>query len=166
MSRTQWLRSASAVLTLGVATAVFAHGDAGQGHAGKPPKKEQTAWGIAGEARQVRRTIEIDMSDQMRFSPDRFEVALGETLRLRIRNAGKQLHELVIGTEKDLKEHAELMKKHPGMEHDEPYMAHVAAGKTGEIIWRFNRAGDFLYGCLIPGHWDAGMLGRIRVVKK
>ena len=56
------------------------------------------------------------------------------------------------------------MKKHPGMEHDEPYMAHVASGRTGELVWTFNRAGEFEFACLIPGHFEAGMIGRIAVV--
>jgi len=43
-------------------------------------------------------------------------------------------------------------------------MAHVAPGKTGEIVWTFNRAGEFDFACLIPGHYDAGMVGKIKVV--
>ena len=60
-------------------------------------------------------------------------------------------------------EHAALMKKFPNMEHDEPYMAHIAPGRTGEIAWTFNRAGEFDFACLPPGHFDAGMSGRIKV---
>jgi uncharacterized cupredoxin-like copper-binding protein len=63
----------------------------------------------------------------------------------------------------DLKAHAELMRKHPGMEHDEPHMAHVAPGKSGEIGWQFTRVGKFYYGCLIPGHFEAGMVGKVTV---
>jgi uncharacterized cupredoxin-like copper-binding protein len=69
----------------------------------------------------------------------------------------------VIGTERELKEHAALMQKFPKMEHDEPYMAHVAPGRTGEIVWLFNRAGEFEFACLIPGHFEAGMVGKIKV---
>jgi uncharacterized cupredoxin-like copper-binding protein len=72
-----------------------------------------------------------------------------------MKNEGKLLHELVIGTKPVLEEHAALMVKFPNMEHDEPYMAHVPAGKTGEIIWTFNRAGDFDFACLIAGHYSA-----------
>lgn len=126
--------------------------------------KEQKPWGIAGDAKDVRRTIQVTMTDNMRFSPDRIEVRQGETVRLVVKNAGKVLHELVIGTRQDLDEHAAMMKKHPGMEHDEPYMAHVAAGKTGQLVWNFNRAGDFEFACLIPGHYEAGMIGKIRVM--
>jgi uncharacterized cupredoxin-like copper-binding protein len=67
---------------------------------------------------------------------------------------------------KDLKEHAELMRKNPGMEHDEPYMAHVAPGKTETIAWTFTKAGDFNYGCLVAGHFEAGMLGKLTVAAK
>ena len=125
--------------------------------------KEQKPWGIAGEAQAVSRTIEIRMTDDMRFSPDRIDVKLGETVRLVAVNAGQVLHEIVIGTPEELKAHAELMKKHPNMEHDEPYMAHVDPGQRGEIVWTFNRPGTFEFACLIPGHFEAGMKGTIHV---
>jgi len=80
-----------------------------------------------------------------------------------VKNSGKVMHEMVLGTMQELKEHAELMKKHPGMEHDEPYMAHVAPGKTERVVWQFTRLGEYYYGCLIPGHFEAGMIGRINV---
>ena len=51
------------------------------------------------------------------------------------------------------------------MEHDEPYMAHVAAGKAETMVWKFTRLGDFFYGCLVPGHFPAGMVGKIIVTK-
>ena len=38
-------------------------------------------------------------------------------------------HEMVLDTMRDLKEHAEMMRKHPGMEHDEPHMVHVARAR-------------------------------------
>jgi uncharacterized cupredoxin-like copper-binding protein len=140
---------------------------AGQGHSGShggQSKKEQKEWGVAGSAKQVRRSITITMTDKMRFSPDSIEVKQGETVKLVVRNAGKTMHELVLGTKKDLEEHAALMAKFPGMEHDEPHMTHVRPGKTGEIIWTFNRAGEFDFACLIPGHYPAGMVGKIKVV--
>lgn len=131
-----------------------------------PVVKEQKDWGIAGDAKAVRRTITIRMTDDMRFAPNHIEVREGDTVRLRAENRGKVLHEIVIGTRAELDAHADMMKKHPGMEHDEPYMAHVAAGKTGEIVWLFNRAGSFDFACLIPGHYQAGMTGTIKVLPR
>lgn len=126
-------------------------------------KKEQKAWGVAAERRAAQRTVEIAMSDDMRFTPSRIEVRQGETLRLLLRNRGAVLHELVIGTPRELEEHAALMQKFPGMEHDEPYMAHVQPGGAGEIVWTFNRAGEFDFACLIAGHFQAGMRGKLIV---
>ena len=129
-------------------------------------KKEQKAWGIAGDAKAVTRTIEIRMADTMRFSPDRLSVKQGETIKFVIHNDGKMLHELVIGTKKELDEHAALMIKFPNMEHDEPYMTHVKPGQMGNIIWRFNRPGEFDFACLIAGHYQAGMVGKITVAAR
>ena len=72
--------------------------------------------------------------------------------------------ELTPAGQQTLNENAALMKKFPNMEHDEPYMAHVPPGKQREIVWTFNRTGEFDFACLLPGHYEAGMVGRIRVV--
>ena len=141
----------------------WAHGEAAHAKGGAPMKKEQKDWGIAGDARAVRRTIDIAMTDNMRFTPDRITVHLGETIRFRIRNRGDLQHEMVIGTRAELESHAALMLKFPNMEHEEPYMAHVAKGRTGQMVWTFNRAGEFEFACLVAGHFQAGMVGRITV---
>ncbi len=106
------------------------------------------------------------MSDAMRFSPAEVRVKRGETIRFVVKNGGKVMHEMVIGNLAELKAHGEMMKKFPNMEHDEPYMAHVAPGKVQEITWTFTKAGEFHFGCLVPGHFDAGMIGRIVVAAK
>ena len=157
------LTMAMLALLAGAAPAA-AHGDAA--HAAKdaaPVRKEQKPWGIAGDAKDAKRTVRIAMLDTMRFTPDVVHVKLGETVRLVHRNRGKVMHEFVLGTKQELDEHAALMLKFPDMEHDEPYMAHVAPGKTGEIVWQFNRPGTFEFACLIPGHYQAGMVGRVIV---
>ena len=159
----QFLRTALLTAALSAAGFAQAHGD--EAHAAKagPVKKEQKDWGIAGDAKAVTRTINVTMMDTMRFSPDRVEVKLGETVRFAHQNAGALLHEFVIGTQKENDAHAALMVKFPGMEHSEPYMAHVGAGKTAEIVWTFNRPGEFDFACLIAGHYQAGMKGKIIV---
>jgi uncharacterized cupredoxin-like copper-binding protein len=138
-----------------------AHGE--KKHDAAPVKKEQQDWGIAGDARAVRRTVEVRMLDTMRFVPDRIDVPLNETVRFKVRNTGQVMHEFVIGTRAENERHAALMLKFPDMEHDEPYMAHVAPGKSGAIVWQFNRAGTFEFACLIAGHYQAGMTGTITV---
>lgn len=143
-----------------------AHSEGSHAKATGAAKKEQKAWGIAGDARDVRRTIDIAMTDNMQFTPDRVTVRLGETVRFRIRNQGQMLHEMVIGTPAELAEHAALMAKFPNMEHDEPYMAHVDKGRSAQMLWHFNRAGEFEFACLIAGHFQAGMVGRITVLPR
>jgi uncharacterized cupredoxin-like copper-binding protein len=142
-----------------------AHGHGSQDHAKAQDavRKEQMDWGIAGEAKAVRRTIDVRMGDDMRFTPRRIEVRLGETVKFRVRNTGRVMHEFVIGTQAENAKHADLMLKFPDMAHDEPFMAHVAPGETGEVIWTFNRAGTFEYACLIAGHHQAGMVGTLHV---
>lgn len=159
----------TAVLVLALASGAphaSAHGNAAHDAPRAATPKEQKPWGIAGDARDAKRTIEIRMLDTMRFVPDRIGVREGETVRLVLRNAGKTMHELVLGTRQVLDEHAALMMRFPDMEHDEPYMAHVAPGRRGEIVWTFNRAGEFDFACLIAGHYQAGMVGRVRVAPK
>ncbi|ARU88689.1 plastocyanin/azurin family copper-binding protein [Pseudomonas sp. M30-35] len=124
---------------------------------------EQMPWGVAGDASQVSRTIDLRMGDDMRFSPDTLTFKKGETVRLVLHNDGKLLHEYVLGTQKTLDAHAQMMLKNPGMEHHAAYMAHVKPGKTGEIIWTFNQSGRFDFACLIAGHYQAGMVGSIEV---
>jgi uncharacterized cupredoxin-like copper-binding protein len=155
--RTKLIAAAVAALPI----AARAHGE--KKHAAGPVKKEQKDWGIAGDAKDAARTIDCRMLDTMRFSPERIDVKLGETIRFTAINSGRVLHEFVIGTRAENAAHYELMKKFPNMEHDEPWMAHVPPGKRGEIVWKFNRPGEFEFACLIAGHYEAGMVGRIAV---
>ena len=145
------------------AGASFGHENMPHHASDAPAAKEQKDWGIAGDAKAVGRTITLRMGDDMRFAPSHIEVREGETVRLRAQNQGKVMHEIVIGTKTELDQHAEMMVKHPGMEHDEPYMAHVKPGQRGDIVWHFNRPGTFDFACLIPGHYEAGMTGTITV---
>ncbi len=122
-----------------------------------------TEFGSYDPVLKADRTIEVGMYDNMRFTPDVIEVSDGETIRFVVTNHGKILHEFVLGTAESLQEHAALMMKFPGMEHEEPYMAHVSPGKTMEIVWQFSKGGQIEFGCLIPGHFDAGMKGTVAV---
>lgn len=151
--------------SLGLAsTASYAHGENPQGRKFSAAQlSEEKPFGKAGDPLKVTRTITFRMTDKMRFDPSHITVKRGETIRFIARNDGKLMHEMVFGTPEELKVHAEQMKKFPDMEHDEPYMVHVAPGKTGEIVWQFTRPGVFDFACLIAGHYDAGMMGKVTV---
>ena len=158
------LHAVAFAMSLGSAAAM-AHGDEKHGHkhAYDAAKVEKTAFGQEGNPKKVTRTVKVDMSDAMRFTPAGLTVKKGETVKFVVTNSGKVLHEMVLGTPEALKEHAELMKKFPEMEHADANMAHVKPGKSGEIVWQFTQAGDFEFACLQPGHFEAGMVGKVAV---
>jgi len=132
--------------------ATFASGTHGDNPVGEP-----------GKAAEVTRTINVDMTDNMRFTPAEISVAQDETVRFVVKNSGAVKHELVLGTPAELKEHYAMMMKMPGMEHADDNMVSVAPGKTGEFVWRFTKAGKVDFACLQPGHYDAGMKGLVSV---
>ena len=154
----------ASALSAATTSTVFAHSNETHAKKSGPVKKEQKSWGIAGDDKAVKRTITMTMTDNMRFTPDKLEFKQGETVKFVIKNNGKVMHEFVLGTKKELDEHAALMVKFPTMEHDEPYMAHVSPGKTGQIVWHFNQAGSFDFACLMAGHYTAGMVGKVTVL--
>jgi uncharacterized cupredoxin-like copper-binding protein len=158
----------SAALTL-AAMSGHTHGTGehgGKTQKGKPPAVEEKTFGRAGDERKINRTIDISMSDQMRYDPSEIRVRKGETVRLVVANKGQVLHEIVLGTMADLREHAELMRKFPNMEHDEPHMAHVKPGGKEGLVWQFTKKGEFHFACLIPGHFEAGMVGKVIVAAR
>src|ERR1700682_4222571 len=105
-------------------------------------KAEEMPFGKAADPKKAKKVIRVEMSDTMRFTPAKITVHKGETVRFVAKNTGKLMHEMVLGTKKELAEHAEMMRKNPEMEHDEPNMLHVAPGKMGEMGWQFNQAGE------------------------
>ena len=121
------------------------------------------AIGKPGVASKVTRTVNIDMTDDMKFHSSLINAKQGETIRFVAKNSGKVKHEMVLGTEKDLKDHYEVMKKNPEMEHADANMIRVDPGKTGEVLWRFTKTGEVGFACLLSGHFDAGMKGAIKV---
>jgi uncharacterized cupredoxin-like copper-binding protein len=140
---------------------------AGQALADKagPPHSHTTA-GEPGDPKKPARIVEVVMREsdgKMTFVPNRIEVRRGEQIRFMLRNAGELEHEFVLATKQENRKHAEEMRKNPDMEHDDPNMAKVAPKKSGDIVWRFTKAGTFEFGCLIPGHYEAGMFGTVIV---
>ena len=140
-----------------LALSTMANGNHAGGHGGV------AAIGKSGLVAHVTRTVNVDMTDDMRFRSSKISVKQGETIRFIAKNSGQVKHEMVLGTAKDLKDHYEVMKKNPEMEHADANMVTVAPGKSGEIIWQFTKAGKVDFACLQPGHYDAGMKGLVNV---
>lgn len=150
-----------AAAALALSTAAFAGpGGAGHGHG------DETAYGKPGDPKKKARIVQISMTERdgkMLFIPDRIEVRRGEQVRFKLRNKGELDHELVVATLEENLKHAIEMQKNPDMEHDDPNAKRLAPKKNGEILWQFTKAGEFDFSCLIPGHREAGMTGKIIV---
>ena len=151
---------AAIAVMLSVGAALAGPGGAGHGHG------DETAYGKAGDPKKPARIVQVVMSERdgkMAFIPDRLEIRRGEQIRFQLRNNGELDHELVLATLEENLKHAVEMQKNPDMEHDDPNAKRLAPKKTGEIVWAFTKAGEFDFSCLIPGHREAGMTGKIIV---
>ena len=149
------LTAATVALCLGAAISTAAAHEGEHFSAGEP-----------GNPKKPARTVTVTMRDgdgTMQFVPDRVDVKKGEQVYFIIQNKGVLKHEFTLASVQDNNKHAELMKKYPDMEHDDPNAKSVDPGKTAEILWKFTKAGTFEFACLIPGHREAGMHGAVVV---
>ena len=123
---------------------------------------ESYSAGEPGDPAKPSREIIVEMSE-MDYSPARIEVKRGEQIKFVVRNVGTEDHEFLLASTRDNLKHAEMMRKHPGMAHDEPNGLRLARKQSGEIVWKFSKTGTFEYSCLIPNHREYGMTGRVVV---
>lgn len=144
-----------------IATPSWAHGP--KPHVETKHEGHGAEVGEPGDPKKVVRTFQVGMGDDMKFRPAVITVRQGETIRFVVKNSGKLRHELVIGTRAELEAHAKEMEKNPEMEHDDPNAVHLDPGKTGDLIWKFTRTGEVPFACLIPGHMQGGMVGKVIV---
>ncbi|MGB4358998.1 MAG: cupredoxin family protein [Rhodoferax sp.] len=148
-----------AIALLAASSAASAAGAHAGGHG-------ESAIGKPGVAAKVSRTIQVEMANGMRFKPSEIRVKKGETIRFVLKNTDGLKHEFSLGTQQELLEHYEVMKRFPDMEHDEPNKISLAPGKRGEVIWQFTKTTSVDFACLHPGHFDAGMKGRVIVAAR
>ncbi|AWM28700.1 cupredoxin domain-containing protein [Sinorhizobium fredii] len=152
------------LLVAALATSALASGNHVGGHG------EAMAVGEPGKKANATQTIRVTMKEtedgKMLFTPSTFKVRKGQTIVFAIKNAGELDHEFVLDQEDKVMEHKAVMEKFPEMEHDDPNAIRLAAGESGEIIWKFTNGGTFKIACLVPGHYDAGMHGDVTVAGK
>jgi len=150
-------------LALLVAGNAFAAGSHAGGH-------DQMKIGVPGKASKATRTIEVIMKEtddgDMLFEPNTIQVKKFETVRFAVKNIGELEHEFVLDEHDNIMMHKAAMEKMPEMEHDDPNAVRLIEGTDGEIIWTFTTAGTFEFACLIPGHYESGMKGKIQVAVK
>lgn len=150
-----------AVLALAMSAGAALAGPGAAGH-----HDGEVAYGKPGDPKKPARLVQVSMGEKdgkMHFIPNRIEIRRGEQVKFQLRNNGELDHELVLATLEENLKHAIEMQKNPDMEHDDPNAKRLAPKKTGEIVWAFTKAGEFDFSCLIPGHREAGMTGKIIV---
>jgi len=121
------------------------------------------AFGSPADAADADRVIEIQTTDALRFEPADITVAPGETVTFRLSNDGSVVHDFTLGDQATQDEHEAEMSEMDGMAHDEPNVATIPAGETAELAWTFGDEGIVLVGCHQPGHYAAGMVGRVTI---
>ena len=114
---------------------------------------------------QAVREIRLSVDDTMRFTPARWDAKVGETVRIVLTNTGKLPHELVIGSQTEVESHAKAMSNH-SHSHAHSNVVSAAPGQTAQADYTFTQAGTFTMGCLVAGHFEAGMRGTIEVSSK
>jgi len=160
---------AAVALVLAACSAADSTGTAGAGSPmplddGDSHAEEGVAWGEPAPASEADRVVEVRMLDELRFEPDSIEVSVGETVTFRVTNAGQLLHDFTLGDEAAQAEHeAEMAESRAEAGHAEPNVLTLDGGETGELTWRFTAPATMLYGCHVPGHYDAGMVGTLAV---
>jgi uncharacterized cupredoxin-like copper-binding protein len=150
------------------------------------------AFGQPASADKATRTVEVVLQD-MSFSPKSLDVKAGETVRFVLVNKGQLLHEFNLGDAAMHAEHQKQMMQMQssgmlnatgmgkmdhgamdhgamgsmgnmgGMKHDDPNSVLVEPGKTAELTWTFTKASGLEFACNIPGHYQAGMVGKLNV---
>ena len=109
------------------------------------------------------RVIAVTMIDTLRFEPDGFSVALGETVRFEVTNAGAIRHEFFIGDADAQADHEAEMVEMGGMLHDEPNGISVEPGETKVLEHTFDYADSVLIGCHVAGHYADGMVATVSI---
>ena len=129
------------------------------------PGPYETELGVPGDASDVISTVRVRMLEtaegRMAFDPAVFAARRGETKRIVVENAGASAHEFILGTYRALTEHSTMMRDMPEMRHDDPNALWLQPGASGEIIWKFGVSDRIEFACLVPGHFEAGMRGRV-----
>lgn len=140
----------------------------GRGYGGHGPGKE-FPFGESGKASEADRTVGVFV-DGMKYVLSATEFEAGETVRFVIVNSSSIAHDFTLGDAGTQKAHRREMEKMmtgdampDHMKHDDANAVFLKQGEAKEIIWKFSRPGMVLFACNIPGHYEAGMHGNIRV---
>jgi uncharacterized cupredoxin-like copper-binding protein len=103
------------------------------------------------------------------FTPATVEVAAGQPIKLTLQNTGALEHDFSVMEIEVADVHEEAGEHDEGDEHtmtvDPKLHVAAAAGTAGTVEFTANHAGTYEFFCSVPGHKEAGMVGRLIVVE-
>ena len=137
----------------------FAGGTPGAGH------RHEMEIGKPG-TKHINRSVTVKMFETeygMIFKPNFLKFEIGQTVKINLINKGELQHEFVMDTEDGILKHKIEMENMPDMDHNDPNSLRLNPNEKGEILWTFSNSGVFEFACLIPGHYEAGMHGKLLV---
>lgn len=149
-------------LALVIAASIYAlsyfneHVSDGHSHSHDAPSTQVTIPGM--------KEVRIEVGDDMRFSPAVWQAQAGEPIRIILVNKSKVDHELVIGSEKEIIDHAKEMANPGAKGHHHTNEVSAKPGQQAELVWTFKKPGQYAMACFEPGHYEAGMRGVINVL--
>lgn len=106
-------------------------------------------------------TLHVDMNEFM-FSPDQFTVPAGKQIKLELKNTGSIKHDFII-----LKKGIEVQNSFNHEKQMDNIYFHAELESNNADTFTFTaptEPGEYQVICGIPGHFQAGMTGKLTVV--
>ena len=110
--------------------------------------------GFVAGTRSAPRVVRILAKPNLRFTPGTVRVKAGETIRFKVTVMGPVVHEFMVSPAADV----------AADKSGTPEIAGISMMQTKSITYTFTGSGPFAYACHAPGHYEAGMTGRIVIV--
>ena len=149
--------------------------------------KNMMSVGTEGKSDEVTRVIKIKMYDNY-FEPNSFNVKAEETVRFEVENFGELVHEfniansmmhkehqpemqkmfeneILFGDSIDRKKMAKMAKIDKSMSHAHSNSVLLEPKEKQDLIWKFSRAQNIEIACNVPGHYDVGMIAKVKITQ-
>ena len=109
-------------------------------------------------------------AEEWRFEPTVFEVPVGHRVKLTLVNDGRVEHDVeVAGFPAEDIEVTAGVERHErlggGHHREDLVAAHAEPGTTATVMFTATKAGEYEFACTIPGHKEAGMVGKLIVTE-
>ncbi len=137
----------------------------GMAHTQDSDKHHEIVADRPGDERQVDRTIKVSISGERRFHPGSLSVTQGDTVRFIVTNNSQIPHAFVIATAQGQQDYQQMMERMPSMPQEGNNAVTIKPGESRTLVWQFSHPGTMQFACHMPGHFAAGMVGTINVLK-